>query len=139
MTLAASELDDFVFKRRAIAGTVACDSPGIDGGPVSAGSDYRMTLGCSTGNMTCNLAVLYPLSHDREDLRRDVAPLWLQLRTVDSVPVETRRGPGFQSAERKSNGVETSRQHNRRRASGTPGWRSLLSNMNDASQKGAGG
>src|SRR6202453_5454642 len=99
MTIAVSELDDFVFNRRAIAGTVACDSPGIDGGPVSAGSDYRMTLGCSTGNMTCNLAVLHPLSHDREDLRRDVAPLWLQLRTVDTIAADTSETVPFQSSD----------------------------------------
>src|ERR1700677_338391 len=121
MTTAVSKPDNFVFNRRTVPGTVTGDGPGIDRGPVSVGSDYRMTLACSPGNMTCNLAVLYPPSHDRENFRRDIAPLWLKLRTVDCMAVETRRSPGFQSAERKSESVETSRKHNRGRASGTPG------------------
>jgi hypothetical protein len=78
MTIAVSEPDDLVFNRRTIARTVASDSPGIDGGPASVGSDYRMSLGCSPGNMTCNLAVFYPPSHGRENFRRDVAPLWFK-------------------------------------------------------------
>ena len=102
MSITVGEPDDFVFDRRTIAGTKTGDRPGIDGGFVSVGPDNRVTGGRSSRDMTCNLAVLNRPGHRRKGFRRDVTPLWFELRKVDRAAVETRRSSGLEAIKRES-------------------------------------
>ncbi len=99
--------------------------------------DFVRGLG-GAGDAALDLRVVDAVGQNGKRLRRLVAGLHLHRRPIDAAAIEPRRGPGFQSAERKTQTFKRQRKPERRRLP-DPARRGLLfPAMDKAAQKSAG-
>src|SRR6202453_3619588 len=98
-----------------------------------------MGLGGGAGDVAGELRSRDARRQRREKLRLGIAMLDLKALPVDGCAVEPRRRSRLEAREREPRAIETLRERDRGRIAEAPGRRPLVAEMDDASEKGAGG
>src|SRR6266702_1445277 len=106
MSVALAEADDFVLDRRTIARTAAADLARIHRRAVYIGADDLVGRRVGPRDSAANLRVFDAFGEYRKRLGGLVSGLHFEPGPFDRAPVEPRRRPGLQAAEREAEMLE---------------------------------
>ena len=139
VAVAVAEPHHLVLDGRAVAGTGRLDLPRIEGRAMKVFADQLVGVGRRRGDGAIDLWRLDTPGEERERLGRIVALLNLKATPVDGAAIEPGRRPRLHTAEGEAEAFEGIGQADRRSLADAAGGDTLLANVDQATQEGAGG